>query len=220
MKVTFIFHSSFAVELDRTVLIFDYYGEGQLPDMPEEKKIYFFNSHNHRDHYDKKILNYRTVFQNSEPEYILSRDIRLRPEEKKPWIHSVKAAEEYTIGPLKIRTLKSTDAGVAFLIETEGLRIYHAGDLNWWHWEEESKAWNNNMAANYKRQIETIDGCHIDLAFLVLDPRLEQAYNRGINYFLEHVFAIHVFPMHCWEQYDICKTYLNHIQSVGNPSLL
>lgn len=31
MKVTYIYHSSFAVELEKSMLIFDYYGKGDLP---------------------------------------------------------------------------------------------------------------------------------------------------------------------------------------------
>ena len=34
---------------------------------------------------------------------------------------------------------KSTDECVAFLIETEGKWIYHAGDLNNWVWDGEPK---------------------------------------------------------------------------------
>ena len=30
MKLTFIYHSSFAVELENCVLVFDYYGEGDV----------------------------------------------------------------------------------------------------------------------------------------------------------------------------------------------
>ena len=35
-------------------------------------------------------------------------------------------------GQLLIRTLHSTDFGVAFLVRFHGKWIYHAGDLNWW----------------------------------------------------------------------------------------
>ena len=66
---------------------------------------------------------------------MLAREIRLKPEEKKDWIHSLKPETDVEIGNLKIRTLKSTDLGVAFMVETEGRRIYHAGDLNRWQWE-------------------------------------------------------------------------------------
>lgn len=57
---------------------------------------------------------------------MLAREIRLKPEEKKDWIHSLKPETDVEIGNLKIRTLKSTDLGVAFMVETEGRRIYHA----------------------------------------------------------------------------------------------
>ena len=146
MKVTYIYHSSFAVELEKSMLIFDYYGKGDLPERPAGKQVYFLNSHSHPDHFSKTIFNLREQFGGAE--YVLAREIRLKPEEKKDWIHSLKPETDVEIGNLKIRTLKSTDLGVAFMVETEGRRIYHAGDLNWWHWEGEDKAWNNNMAAN------------------------------------------------------------------------
>ena len=205
MKVTFIFHSSFAVELKESVLVFDYYGEGQLPKFPQNKRIYFLASHGHGDHYNKKILAYRNEY--PQAEYILSRDIRLKPEEGKPWIHSVKGNEEYSFGPLTVKTLKSTDLGVAYMAETEHIRIYHAGDLNWWHWEEEDKAWNNNMAANYKREMDKLSGEHVHLAFVVLDPRLCGAWDWGMDYYLSRTDNDHVFPMHCWEQYEVCRRY-------------
>lgn len=203
MKITFIFHSSYAVELKKSILIFDYYGEGKLPKLPKEKQLYFLNSHGHPDHFKREILKLREQFANAE--YILSRDIRFRPEERKAWIHSVKPREEYDFGDLHISTLRSTDLGVAFIVETEGKRIYHAGDLNWWHWEGEDRAWNNNMAANYKREIDRVEGRSFDAAFVPLDPRLGDAYYWGMKYFLEKTRADAVFPMHCWEKYDVCR---------------
>lgn len=204
MKVTFIFHSSFAVELMRCVLIFDYYGEGKLPKFPADKKLYFLNSHSHQDHFRRELLKLHDRYPQSE--YILSNDIRLRPSEQAPWIHSVRRREEYVFGEgeLRVRTLRSTDMGVAFIAEAEGKRIYHAGDLNWWHWEGEDKAWNNNMAASYKQEIDAIDGEQFDVSFVPLDPRLGDACCWGMKYFLEHVRTRAVFPMHCWEQYGVC----------------
>lgn len=203
MKVTFICHSSFCVELERHVLVFDYYGDGKLPKAPADSRIYFLNSHAHPDHFKKEILGLRDRCPKAE--YVLSRDIRLRPDERKNWIHQVKARAEYEIGELKIRTLRSTDQGVAWAVEAEGKRIYHAGDLNWWHWEGEDRAWNNNMAANYKREVDRLAGQSFDAAFVPLDPRLSGACDWGMKYFLEQVDAAHVFPMHFWEEYDICR---------------
>ena len=59
MKVTYIYHSSFAVELEKSMLIFDYYGKGDLPERPAGKQVYFLNSHSHPDHFSKTIFNLR-----------------------------------------------------------------------------------------------------------------------------------------------------------------
>lgn len=203
MKVKFVCHSCFIVEFDKSVLIFDYYGEGKLPESFGEKNVYFLNSHGHPDHFKREILDLRDKYPGAI--YILSSDIYFKKENRKDWICQVKARETYEIGELHIQTLRSTDMGVAFVVETEGKRIYHAGDLNWWHWEGEDKAWNNNMAANYKQEMDRLSKVHFDAAFLPADPRLADAYYWGIKYFLEQAEAEHVFPMHFWEKYELCR---------------
>ena len=201
MKVTYIYHSSFAVELEKSMLIFDYYGKGDLPERPAGKQVYFLNSHSHPDHFSKTIFNLREQFGGAE--YVLAREIRLKPEEKKDWIHSLKPETDVEIGNLKIRTLKSTDLGVAFMVETEGRRIYHAGDLNWWHWEEEDDAYNRMMRGDYQKEIETLAGEKIDLAFVVLDPRQEEQFYWGFDWYMRHTDTKIVFPMHMWKQYEV-----------------
>ena len=46
MKITFIEHSGFMVEMERTVLLFDYY-QGEIPAFDKEKTLYVFVSQNH-----------------------------------------------------------------------------------------------------------------------------------------------------------------------------
>ena len=46
----------------------------------------------------------------------------------------VNANKGYIIDGVAIETLKSTDEGVAYIVHSDGITIYHAGDLNWWHW--------------------------------------------------------------------------------------
>lgn len=212
------------VELNRQVLVFDYYGEGALPAVPEGKKLYFLNSHSHQDHFNREIWKLKERYPDAE--YIQSRDIRVRPEERRDWIHSIRPGEEAAFDELKVRALRSTDVGCAFVVEAEGKRIYHAGDLNWWHWEGEEKAWNNNMAANYKREIDRLEGQSFDAAFVPLDPRLGEAYYWGMKYFLEKTDVKAVFPMHCWEAYQVCERVqrqkemqglLEHFHAVSHP---
>ncbi len=203
MKVTFIYHSSFAVELEKSVLIFDYYGEGSIPEFSKEKQVYFLNSHSHQDHFRREILELRNKYPGAL--YLLSSDIRFRKGTMPDYVCPMRRTQEYEIGDLKIRTLRSTDMGVAFIVETEGKRIYHAGDLNWWHWFGEDKAWNNNMAANYKHSIDQMEGLTLDAAFVPLDSRLGDAYFWGMKYLLEHTNARYVFPMHMWDLFNVCE---------------
>ena len=109
---------------------------------------------------------------------------------------------------VQVEALPSTDEGVAFLVSVDGRVLFHAGDLNWWHWEGEDKAWNRNMEVNFKRYAEPLRGRRIDLALLPLDPRLGEAGFWGPEYFL-NLADIRVFlPMHQWGDYDFTRKFL------------
>ena len=59
MKITWIEHSSFLLELPQRVLVLDYFGKTRLP-LPANKPVTFLASHHHADHYDKAILEHGT----------------------------------------------------------------------------------------------------------------------------------------------------------------
>lgn len=90
--------------------------------------------------------------------------------------------------------------------------FYHAGDLNWWHWEEESTLYNETMKERYLSEIgklkEALSGKTIDVAFLVLDPRQEDAYALGMEHFLLEIPVQFAVPMHLWEEYALAKQYV------------
>ncbi|MGO5052147.1 MBL fold metallo-hydrolase [Lachnospiraceae bacterium LCP25S3_G4] len=208
IKVTFIAHSGFMVELEQNILIFDYY-KGDIPRIKTKKAIYVFASHAHYDHYVRDIYRYNEL--SLDVTFVLSDDIpREEVEVSKQYgvlEEQVKFLEpdiKCTIGNCKILTLKSTDEGVAFLVTCEDKVIYHAGDLNWWHWEEESEIFNAMMKKKYQTELNKISSQMINIAFVPLDPRLGDAYLYGIDYFMRHTNTNYVVPMHCWEQYDIC----------------
>ena len=193
MKITYLDHSGFAVEYKKYVLIFDWY-KGKLPEFDSEKEIYVFSSHSHYDHFDRKIFELENIYPNIR--YVLSADITEKPVPSKVWF--VIADKEYRIGNLKVQTLHSTDAGVAFLVYVDDRIIYHAGDLNWWHWEEESEYYNEQMRMDYQKEIHKLKNIRIDVAFVPLDPRQEEQYYWGLDYFMKHTDTELVFPMHMW----------------------
>ncbi len=213
MKVTYLYHSGFAVELERHVLVFDHW-KGELPKWSGDKTILFFASHKHQDHFTFQIFDrfqeYDKLY------YVLSSDIKLseRYLEKNGVPKAVKEAivtagkhRTLRLSEVQIETLRSTDAGVAFLVTAEGKSLYHAGDLNWWRWEGESGEWNRQMELDYKREMALLDGRDFDAAFVPLDPRLGAAYDLGLCEFLKHARARHIFPMHMWDDYSVVKRF-------------
>ncbi len=233
VSVWYLYHSGFTVRIRNYLLIFDYYSdepEGAVrslstgvinPDEIKDLQVLVFSSHKHPDHFNPVILDWKQTVPGIR--YILSSDISKRFHED----HIIIKPNQTITTPddISITTLKSTDAGVAFLVELFGVTIYHAGDLNWWHWEEEDKAWNNNMAARYKNELEKLKGKTIDIAFLTCDPRQGASAFWGLEYFMEKIGAKAAFPMHFEEDYSLMatleklkneKSYLSPVRTVSH----
>lgn len=209
MKVTYIYHSSFLVETDSCYYLFDY-EKGCLPDMDVRKQVFVLSSHGHHDHYNPEIFSMLKDAGMQNVHAVLSDDIE-KPKDVN--VLQVTAGEEYELClGQKLTTFLSTDVGVAFLIEDGEEIFYHAGDLNDWVWEEESISYNEQMTIDYRIQIDLLakklNQREIDVAFVVLDPRQEKDYDRGLCYFLEHIPVKKVYPMHYWGEPDIIETFL------------
>ena len=65
MRVIFVHHSCFVVEVDEKVLIFDWFAgdriegmtfHGEIPSYEPDTPVYVFASHKHRDHFDMDVL--------------------------------------------------------------------------------------------------------------------------------------------------------------------
>ena len=209
MKVTYIHHSCFLVETHLFYYLFDY-KKGHLPELNTEKPIFVLSSHGHADHYNPEVFILLTDLGMRDIRAILSDDIQVPVN-----INTLQVSPEmeYELGyQQKLTTFRSTDLGVAFLIEDQNELIYHAGDLNDWVWDDESDAYNEQMTLDYRKQIRLLaDSLHhrqIDVAFVVLDPRQEKDYDRGLCFFLEHIPAKQVYPMHYWDDPSVIDTFL------------
>lgn len=223
MKITFIKHSCYFVELEEHCLLFDWF-EGDVPET--NKPLYAFASHSHGDHFSPKLFDLRR--EGGKTAFILSNDIfRSRvPKEAEEETLFVSPHQTYEIGEMKIATLESTDAGVAFLIQCEGKLFYHAGDLNCWVWDGAPRFQNDMMRARYRKELELLSGKEIDVAFVPLDPRQEADFDLGMKYLFETVTPAHVFPMHMWDDYSVvplfkgdptCKKYAPFVMDVTGP---
>lgn len=224
-RVTYLYHSGFMVETNKTFLIFDYYtADGKFSTIDSsvfgDKNVFVFVSHSHQDHYDKKIFEW----ENSNVRYVLSNDCNY--DKGVDNVTVVSANKGYIIDGVAIETLKSTDEGVAFMVHSDGLTIYHAGDLNWWHWNEESKQFNDMIKRQYTSEIDKIKGVNIDIGFVPVDPRLEDKYILAIDYLMRSAAIKHIFPMHFWQDYRIfdalqdderTEDYRDNIEEITEP---
>lgn len=212
MKVTYIYHSCFLIETEKCYYLFDYF-KGSLPQMDVGKPILVLASHKHKDHYCLAVfsilkeLGMQTIYA------VLSKDIPSKntPEDIPCMIVSPCESYELPLGQ-KLVTYRSTDKGVAFLIQDGDEIFYHAGDLNDWVWEEETDSYNRQMTGSYRKQIdllsEELHGRPLTAAFVVLDPRQEKDYGKGMLYFLKRIQGNCIYPMHYWEKPQIIERFI------------
>lgn len=231
LQVTYVQHSCFVVEVSEAILVFDYFSEsaiaeigyqGKMPPLNPDKQIYVFASHSHKDHFSLEVLRWAKVYPHIT--YILSKDIRLGknyllrnhiPLDIREHIRFVTPKNVYQVDGLRIETLRSTDAGVAFVVEVEGMTFYHAGDLHWWNGGERDELYAQTIGAAYKKEIRCLSNYHIDVAFVVLDPRMGSGYYLGMEYFLLHVDADVVFPMHLWRDYALITRFKRRPETIA-----
>ena len=217
-KIWYLYNSGFAVKTAKHFLIFDYWKQRTItkgldngsvePEMLADEDVIAFVSHGHGDHFSRTILKWGQTI--SKFRLILSDDIRMTPEAL-----MVGPGMKLEQSDFKLETLASNDAGVAFVVDIDGLCIYHGGDLNWWHWEGEPDDDNEGMASTYKSQIELLRGRKIDLAFVPVDPRLGEQYAWGINYLMETADIRHAVPMHFGNDVQVVDWLLKDEASIG-----
>lgn len=203
MKLTYIHHSCFLLETESAYLLFDY-TEGALPSFDVAKSLYIFSTHRHADHFSEKIFSLGQGV--AKVSYLLSFDIpRERiPQELEKDVHSLEINCQYQVGELKVSTFKSTDEGVALVIEVEGKNLYYAGDLNHWHWEGEPDWWNQQMAKDYLAEVEKLPKA-LEIAFVPVDPRLGKSFSLGSVELLAHASVALLVPMHFWTDFSVCE---------------
>ena len=197
MKITCIGHSGFLVELSLCNLIFDYFKDRCDVVTPEifSKKTFVFVSHTHADHYSRKIFRWSEF---GDVTYILDSGCRI-PRSAPQDVSRISEGEQISLWKnlVNVKAYGSTDIGCSFLVDVDGYKIFHAGDLNCWYWEDESTA--EELIEDERRYLEIIKGIagqKIDLAFIPEDPKLGKHSKMGIKYFEEIVAPGRIIPMH------------------------
>jgi L-ascorbate metabolism protein UlaG (beta-lactamase superfamily) len=216
VKINYLYNSSFKIETKNHVFIFDYYfdsvesgiknstsGVIGIEDIKTEKDILVFCSHCHGDHFNKVIFDWKEV--NPSIKYILSSDIKV--DKNNADISRISVYEKLQIKDVYIKAYGSTDIGISFIIKADGISIFHAGDLNWWHWYDESDEDNIKMEKWFKEEINKLKSETIDLAFFPVDSRLKDDYALGADYFIDEIAPKIFIPMHFREDFSITSKF-------------
>ena len=211
LLITHYYHSGFSVASRHTLAVFDYWrGErGELaPDKqitPKQLKrydnVFVFISHEHIDHLDPVVFTWN---EHGNVSYIVSSDMPVGTRGKRmaPG-DTLKLSDE-----LSVTAFDSTDLGVSFLADFCGIRVFHAGDLNFWHWREESTMQEIEEAdAEFRKAVQPISKEKIDVAFFPVDPRQGTMYEAGANYFILAAKPRILIPMHYFHRADTAVDY-------------
>lgn len=191
--ITYLSNSGFLIETAEYLFVIDYQGDcpAIINDtlLVKEKKIIFMASHGHGDHFSRKILDFA-----DKPDcaVLLSSDIKIQNHQ----VTTISELQTKNVLGIPIEAYGSTDLGVSFLISLDGGRIFHAGDLNYWHWKDYSTADEVADAKSMFDQIAATIKQPIDIAFFPVDPRMGSQYDLGADLFLEMFHPKLLIPMH------------------------
>ena len=221
MKITYIYHSGFIIESEKATIIIDYFRDSaneivfhSLCSFPG--KLYVLSSHWHPDHFSKEVLKWKSL--RPDIQYVFSKDIlkrRLATQDDADYMIKGNVWQDDNI---RIKAFGSTDVGISFLIETGGKKIFHAGDLNNWHWDEESTPEEIQVSErHFLREIKTLNNeTHsLDAAMFPVDCRLGKNYMRGAEQFVD-LFRVGIFiPMHFGETYKEADAFKKYAENAG-----
>ena len=216
MNIKYIHHSGFIIEGNDCSLIIDCCCLSK--DSPELREctgtyLYVLASHVHSDHFNQQIMS----FSHPQIKWILSSDIQ----EKVPLhsgIHFLAKGDVYRDARITIKACGSTDVGISFYIETGGKKLFHAGYLNNWHWNEEETP--EDAAKNEKAFLDELaliakEVPELDAAMFPVDPRLGKDYTRGAEQFLDSIKTGLFVPMHFGDDIDAARAFKGAAEQRG-----
>ncbi len=225
MTLTYIYHSGFAIECNNCSVIIDYYTDPghefikkTLPSL--KGKLYVLSSHWHPDHFNRAVFEWKKT--RPDIQYILSKDILKKQFASLDEASFLMKGEEWVDENICVKAFGSTDVGSSFLIEANGRKIFHAGDLNNWHWDEESTPEEIKAAErHYLKEINDLanETSSLDLAMFPVDCRLGKNYMRGAEQFIDTINTKTFAPMHFGETYKEANAFQEYAEKAGTRFL-
>lgn len=192
MDIHYLGNSGFALSHEEKLLIIDCIRpKAAVPLLSQAQNATVLASHAHADHFCPRVLDWAGKYP---VQYVFSSDI-----EGCGSVIKISEGQTVHVNGMAITAYGSTDAGVSFHILWKGISLFHAGDLNNWHWRDESTAEEADEAEHaFLKILDEIRArvSHIDYAFFPLDPRLGTDYWRGALQFAAKMRPDTLYAMH------------------------
>ena len=153
--------------------------------------VYVFVSHSHYDHFNPVIFEWASP----RVTYILDSTIKEAPKDAVV----LRPGETYNDESIYVREFGSTDCGGSFYVNINGTSLFHAGDLNDWHWKDDgNKRYSRVMTKMFDREITYIKEhvAHIDYAFFPVDKRMGSDHDAGARKFIDTIKPDVLIPIH------------------------
>lgn len=209
MQIRYLGNSGFAFLWEERLLVVDCYNPGAHPWLFEsaasKQSVTVLASHRHSDHFSKDMLTLPHAT------FLFGYDIRAEAN-----ANYLRPGEEAVVNGFSVRAFGSTDEGVSFAVQTEdGTRLFHAGDLNNWHWRDEG-------GDDYAKQAETQFLAELELvragvpspalACFPVDPRMGSDYFRGAVQFASALRPRLFVPMHFGAAFNPPAAFFKEMQ--------
>lgn len=164
--IWYLGHSGWAIKTSDHFLVFDYFDDTRsrkadnpclsagCPDLNslKDQNLEVFCTHGHQDHYSPSVFSWKEVIPGTE--YLFC----FQPDGISGGYTFVPVNSEAVVDGMKIYANKSTDEGGGFLVEVDGLVIFHMGD---------HANGKDELAEEYTREIDLIEAMdkQIDILF-------------------------------------------------------
>lgn len=230
MQLIYIYHSGFAILNNDATVIIDYYKDSFIEKinsgivheelLKRPGKLYVLATHFHPDHFNKYILEWKNI--RPDIHYIFSKDILKHKKAQAEDAFYIKKGEVYDDGTISIHAFGSTDSGVSFFIRLQDKTFFHAGDLNNWHWNEEStpaeiKKAEGDFLAELRDIHQVVN--QIDIVMFPIDPNLGKDYMKGATQFTEKIKTGTFIPMHFGQKYEKANAFQSLAEANGSHFL-
>lgn len=225
MTITYIYHSCYVIEGGRFSVIIDFFKDVKREDgtywvrdylLSKPLPLYVLSTHSHSDHFNPEILSWKKEKENIT--YVFSSEIKDKLPSTNIEIHFLNKLDVFEDERIFVQAFGSTDVGGSFAIKMDNQTLFHAGDLNNWHWRDEvpkseSCVYENNFLCELELLAEYYE--EFTLSMFPCDPRLGKEFSLGAQQFIDRIRSHYLLPMHFGDDFAKINVFQEYLPENG-----